>query len=57
MQEQFDIPAQGAIDAGGARRGQQQMDTRNRIEDVTDRDGESYEEKMEEEYAKREGGA
>lgn len=39
------------IQDGGADGG-----SRGRIEDVTDRDGE-YEEKMEEEYAKREGGA
>ena len=44
-------------DAPGRRVEGGNTEDRRRIEDVTDKDEESYEEKMEDEYAKREGGA
>jgi len=55
LTETRDIPAQGRV---GAATG---ADTSRRIEDVTDADqaerDRQYEERMEDEYAKREGGA
>lgn len=60
-EETYYPPAGGRITNGG----QQQQQTQNRIEDVTDSDAAAdqaerdrlYEERMEDEYAKREGGA
>tara|TARA_R110002003_G_scaffold46_22_gene3883 strand:- start:7574 stop:7903 length:330 start_codon:yes stop_codon:yes gene_type:complete len=54
-EERFEVDSSGRRVEGGAQMG--------RIEDVTDKEGEekgndgAYEERMEEEYAKREGGA
>ena len=48
-QETFRVPAGGRLEGNGTRGNAQ-----NRIEDVTDRE---YEENVEDEYAKREGGA
>jgi len=52
-QETTYTPAEGRLESGGA-------STQGRIEDVTDDQAErdrQYEERMEDEYAKREGGA
>lgn len=59
LTERRDFPAQGTIGGAENTRG----NSAGRIEDVTDRDVEQerrdreYEERMEDEYAKREGGA
>lgn len=49
LREEHQIPVQGRVAQGGA-------DSSRRIEDVTDAD-KQYLERMEDEYAKREGGA
>lgn len=53
IEERTQIPARGQIDSGTS--------NQNRIQDVTDEEQKErdklYEERMEDEYAKREGGA
>ena len=55
-QEPGQAPKEERIEYDGSGRRLQEAGSRGRIEDVTDKDLE-YEEKMEDEYAKREGGA
>ena len=55
VQETLNVGPDGKYIGGGSGSGQQRLE-QGRVEEVTDADRE-YEEKMEDEYAKREGGA